>query len=79
MFMGDRADFSKPNLRAGIAAIFTSASAANAAHALAIAKRTANNVEKLFKTAGTGTTLDPATLGYEGSITFMDVVNAMRG
>lgn len=48
MFMGDQADFSKANLRAGIAVIFTSASAVNATHALAIGKRSATRAEKLF-------------------------------
>lgn len=76
MFMGDEADFSQANLRAGIGVIFTSASAANATHALAIGKRSATRVEKLFAT-GTGTVQAPGTLVFEGSLTGNDISAAL--
>ncbi len=75
MFMGDQADFSQANLRAGIQVIFTAASAANATHALAIGKRSATRGEKLFA-AGTGSVASPATMGFEGSITSEQVQQA---
>lgn len=75
MFMGDQADFSQANLRAGIAVIFTAASAVNAAHALAIGKRSATRAEKLFST-GAGSAGSPATMGFEGSITSEQVQQA---
>lgn len=75
MFMGDQADFAQANLRAGISVIFTSASAANATHALAIGKRSATRAEKLFAT-GTGSVASPATMGYEGAITSEQVQEA---
>lgn len=61
MFMGDQADFSKDNLRAGIAALFTGSAQANAQrdHCLAAGKRTATRAEKLFAT-GTGSQASPA-------------------
>lgn len=77
MFMGDQADFSKTNLRSGIAVIFTSASAANATHALAIGKRNATRGEKLYAT-GTGSAASPATLVFEGSITDLDISAALQ-
>lgn len=77
MFMGDQADFSKPNLRAGITVIFTAASAANATHALAIGKRNARLVERIFAT-GTGTTQSPATMAFEGTIDADHIAAALR-
>lgn len=74
MFMGDQADFSRANLRAGIAVIFTSASVANATHALAIGKRSANRVEKLFAT-GAGSTASPATMVIQGSLSYTVFIN----
>lgn len=76
MFMGDRADFSKPTLRLGIAKIF-GAGNANNAHCLALGRRLAKRVEKVLKVAGTGTTADPATMGFEGSVD-ADTVGAAR-
>lgn len=75
MFMGDQADFSQANLRSGVAAIFTSASSANATHALAIGKRLATRAEKLFA-SGTGSVGSPATMGFEGAITSEQVQQA---
>jgi hypothetical protein len=78
MFMGDQADFSQANLRAGIAVIFTAASSANAAHALAIGKRAATRGEKLFATGpGLGTVVSPAQLVFEGAITDADISAAL--
>lgn len=77
MFMGDQADFSQDNLRGGIAVIFTSASAANAAHALAIGKRLATRGENLFK-SGTGTLQVPGKFGWQGLITAQDISDALR-
>lgn len=71
MFMGDSADFSRPNLRAGIVIIFTGASAVNATHALAIGKRSATVAEKLFST-GAGTVPSPATMTREGPLVYTD-------
>jgi hypothetical protein len=79
MFMGDQADFSQDNLRAGIAVIFTSASAVNATHALAIGKRLATRGEKVFA-SGTGTKATPGKFGgFEGNVTAQNIADAMRG
>lgn len=78
MFMGDQADFSQDNLRAGIAIIFTSASAVNATHALAIGKRLATRGERVFAT-GTGTLLTPGKFGsFQGLLTAQDISDALR-
>jgi hypothetical protein len=75
MFMGDQANFAKPNLRDGVAAIFTGSAQANAqqAHILAIGRRKATRAEKLFAT-GTGSSASPATMAIEGSFEFTDFV-----
>lgn len=67
MFMGDQADFSKANLRAGVAKIF-GAGNANNAHVLAVARRLARRIEQILAT-GTGSTATPATMNAEGTIT----------
>lgn len=77
MFMGDQADFSKANLRAGISVIFTAASSANATHALAIGKRNARLVERVFA-SGTGSTASPGTLVFEGTIDADHIAAALR-
>jgi hypothetical protein len=82
MFMGDQADFSLPNLRAGVANIFTGSAQQNAQrdHILAIAKRKAKRAEKLFADTsggGTGAQATPATLTFEGEITAGDVEGAL--
>lgn len=76
MFMGDEADFSQANLRAGIGVIFTAGSSANGTHALAIGKRSATRAEKLYAT-GTGSTAVPGTLVFEGAITSTDISAAL--
>lgn len=81
MFMGDQADFSKPNLRAGIAAIFTGSAQANAQrdHCLAVGRRAATRAEKLLA-AGAGTAASPATLpenvNYSFELSEQDVTTA---
>lgn len=77
MFMGDLADFSQANLRAGISNIFTSASAVNATHAFAIGKRQANYFEKLFAT-GTGSQAVPAVMALEGDVTMDQILQATQ-
>ncbi len=76
MFMGDLADFSQANLRAGISNIFTSASAVNATHAFAVGKRSATFLEKQLA-AGTGSLASPAVMGFEGSINWPEVLQAV--
>ena len=84
MFMGDLVNFSKPNLRAGVDAIFSGsgAPASQRAHVAAMGRRQATRVEKLFAaaTAGgagqRGSTGNPDTLTLEGAITATDVEEA---
>jgi hypothetical protein len=74
IFMGDHADFTKANLRAGIVAIFGGApAAAQRTHILTIARRVATFAEKALAT-GTGSTASPATMGFEGFLTFNDFI-----
>lgn len=69
MFMGDQADFSLPNLRSGVDAIFSGsgAPATQRAHVAAIAKRSATRAEKTLA-AGTGTSASPATMTFQGQV-----------
>lgn len=75
MFMGDEADFSRPNLRAGVAAIFSGSTQANAQrdHCLTIGRRTANRIEKLFAT-GLGTSVSPSVMDFQGDLSPSDVI-----
>jgi hypothetical protein len=81
MFMGDAADFSQANLRAGIGKIFGAANA-QTAHCLAMGRRQATRFEKLFavdtpgSSAARGTTADPDTLTLEGALTVINVEEA---
>lgn len=79
MFMGDQADFSKANLRAGVAAIFTGSAQATAQrdHVLAMGRRKATRAEKLFA-SGAGSTVAPATMTFEGALSFADVDSALN-
>jgi hypothetical protein len=72
-------DASKVNIRAGIDATWvgTAADLAVRAQVYTHCKRNALRGEKLFAT-GTGTTEAPATLAFEGSISYQDVY-AARG
>lgn len=80
MFMGDQADFSRANFRAGVDAIFSGsgAPAAQRAHIHSVGRRPANGIEKLLKTTGTGTTGDPAVMGFEGEVTLDNVLDAWQ-
>lgn len=77
MFMNDVANFSQANLRAGIAAIFTGSAPATAQrdHCLSMGRRKAIRIEKLLAT-GSGTTVSPAVMGFEGFISYQDVQDA---
>lgn len=67
---------SRPNIRQGLNDIFSGPSGASQrASLLAIAKRFAARAEKLFAT-GTGSDALPATMGFEGNLSFADVSQA---
>ena len=65
---------SKPNIRAGIAEVWkgTAADLAVQATVLNHCKRGTSRIEALFA-VGTGTAADPATMGFEGLLTEMDI------
>lgn len=64
------------NVRQGIADIFSGPGGATTrANLTAIAKRDATRAEKLFAT-GTGTELSPATMVFEGNLSYQDVQDA---
>ena len=69
---------SKINVRAGIDAAWvgTAADLAVRAAVYSHCKRSANRIEKLLST-GTGTTESPATMGYEGSVSYNDIQSLM--
>ena len=71
---------SKPNIRAGIAEVWkgTAADLAVQAVVLGHCKRPATLFESLFVT-GTGTTADPAQLGWEGTLSLNDLSDALNG
>lgn len=79
MFMGDQANFAQDNIRAGVSAIFTGSAQANAQrdHVLAVARRQANRLEKLFA-VGTGSTAAPAKMGFEGTTSGREVFTALH-
>lgn len=62
------------NVRQGIADAFA-ANTTTRANLLALSKRSATRAEKLFA-AGTGSDADPATMGWEGSLSFAEVMQA---
>lgn len=69
---------SLPQVRQGMADIFSGGTgSAQRAHLLAVAKRKATRVEKLFAT-GTGVQATPSTMTFEGSLTYADVLDARR-
>lgn len=66
---------SLPNVRQAFTDIFSGATApapANRTHMAAISRRKATRAEKLFAT-GAGTTANPSTMSFEGSVNFQDV------
>lgn len=75
MFMGDQANCALPNLRAGIAAIFTGSAQQNAQrdHCLATCRRLASRIEKLLAT-GTGSSVSPATMTFEGTLFYGELI-----
>lgn len=68
-----------PNIRAGIDATWVGTAADLAVRAMVYThcKRTATRAEALFAT-GAGTTEFPATMGYEGNLSYQDVYDARR-
>lgn len=75
-YAGGFFDPSKTDTRAGFNDVFSVAGAAGTRAALlALWKRLATRAEKLFAT-GTGSDASPAMLVFEGSISWVDVVNA---
>lgn len=67
----------RPNVRQGIADIFSGVGGtAQRTALLAMAKRAATRAEKLFST-GTGSDAAPATMTFEGNLSYSDV-NAAR-
>lgn len=64
------------NVRAGLADIFSGAGGlAQRTHLLTVGRRKARRIEKLFA-AGAGTTAAPSVMGFEGTISFADVMSA---
>jgi len=71
---------SLPNVRQAFADIFSgggSGAPEQRAHLLAIAKRKASRIEKLFST-GSGLVGNPATMSFEGTINFIEVAEALN-
>lgn len=78
MFASGTVNPSRANVRQGFADIFSgSANAAPAQrnHLTVLSKRAATRAEQLYAT-GTGSYAAPATLGFEGLITYVDVSSA---
>jgi len=69
---------SKINVRAGIDECWkgTAANLAVRAAVYVHCKRSANRLEKLLAT-GTGSDASPATMGYEGTVSYQEVLQAM--
>ena len=68
---------SKPNVRAGIEAVWkgTAADLAVRAAVYVHCKRNATRLEKLLST-GTGDDATPATMEFEGTVSYYDIMNA---
>lgn len=77
MFSDGAVDPSQVNVRQGIADIFsgTGIAVTQRTHLLTVSRRNASRVEKLLAT-GTGSTAAPATMGFEGPITYFQVADA---
>ena len=79
MFSNSERSFnpSRPNVRAGIEAVWkgTSADLAVRAAVYVHCKRDATRIEKLLST-GTGSTATPATMGFEGPVSYADIETA---
>ena len=76
MFMGESADFTLPNLRAAVGAIFGAANA-QTAHVAATAKRFARKGETYFIT-GSATVGSPAVPTWTGMVTIDDIGRALN-
>lgn len=76
MFMGESADFTLPNLRAAVGAIF-GAGNAQTAHVAATAKRFARKGETYFIT-GAATVGSPAVPSWTGMVTIDDIGRALN-
>lgn len=68
----------KPNVRAGIDAAWAGTAQMLAVRAAIYVhcKRSANRIEKILAT-GTGTDISPATMGYEGTVSYQDIMQTM--
>ena len=80
IFMGDQANFSLDNLRAGVDKIFSGAgSAAQRTHIAAIAKRKATEAEKVFASSGggVGAAALPGKMSWQGTVTAQDMSDAL--
>lgn len=77
MFQFGYINAAKPNVRAGIDQVWvgTAADLAVRAAVYVHCKRSATRAEKLFAT-GTGTDATPATMSFEGRLTYQDVLDA---
>ena len=77
LFEGGTCNPALANVRQAFSDIFSGSgnAAANRTHLLAVGRRKANRGEKLLAT-GTGSTASPATMGYEGSFTLDDIIDA---
>jgi hypothetical protein len=73
-------DPSRDNIRAGISACWTGNAPNNAVAAavLALCFRNTRRCEQALA-VGTGTTAEPAKMGYEGTVTYLDVEAARGG
>lgn len=78
IFVDGALNAAKPNVRTGIESVWvgTAQDLAVRAAVYVHCKRPATVAEKLFAT-GTGTTESPATMTFEGAITFQDVLTSM--
>ena len=73
---GGKVSAALPNVRQGFADIFSGPSGASQrTHLLAMGRRKATRAEKLFST-GTGSTVSPAVMGFEGDLPYSDVMQA---
>lgn len=66
-----------PNVRQAFQDIFSGVgnAALNRAHLLSVARRKTTRIEKLLAT-GTGTTISPGVMGYEGTIGYQEIEEA---
>lgn len=69
-------NFGLANVRQGLQDIFSGVSGATQrTHLLTSGRRQARRAEKLFA-VGTGSSIAPATMNFEGALTYQDVLNA---